>query len=153
MLIEVFRRYEEKEKFNGLTFGEFYIDGKKNCETLEDEGREVKVFGETRIPAGEYDVELKPSSRFDANYIKRFGKSFHKGMLWIKNVPGFEGILIHIGNKEKDTMGCILVGMVKSYTTGEILESTKAYKKIYEVISKALLNKEKVRIKIIDIKK
>ena len=150
MLIEIYRRYEEKIKFNGLTFGEFYINGKKMCETLEDESRAVKVPGETRIPAGEYDVELKPSSRFDSDYIKRFGKDFHKGMLWIKNVPGFEGVLIHIGNSEKDTAGCILVGMIKDYANGKVLESAVAYKKIYSIISKALLNKEKVRIKIVD---
>ena len=150
MLIEVYRRYEEKIKFNGLTFGEFYIDGKKECYTLEDEGRKIKVAKETRIPAGEYEVALKPSSSKDADYIKAYGKSFHKGMLWIKDVPGFLGILIHKGNNEKHTEGCILVGMKSSYSTGEVLESGIAYKKIYAIISKALLNGEKVKIKIYD---
>ena len=34
----------------------------------------------------------------------------HKGMLWVRDVPGFEYILIHTGNTDEHTSGCLIVG-------------------------------------------
>ena len=147
ILIKRFRSHKEK---GGFTLGKMYIDGEFMCYTCEDEFRKVKVNDETRIPCGIFEVKFKPSSRFDADYIKRFGKSFHKGMLWIINVPGFEGILIHIGNSEKDTSGCLLVGLDMIETEGKVGRSADAYKKIYPIISGALINNKKVTIEIVD---
>lgn len=81
------------------TFGKLHIDGEYECETLEDTVREVKVPGETAIPAGRYRITLENSHRFGPN------------TLTINNVPGFTSIRIHGGNTEDDTKGCVLVGI------------------------------------------
>ena len=83
-----------------------YFDGKFVCLILEDEFREVKVPGETRIPAGRYKVILEHSPKFSVP--DRYGKD-HK-MLTILGVPNFSGIRIHMGVVETDTDGCPLTG-------------------------------------------
>ena len=149
MIVELKRRIQSKEN-GGFTLGELYIDGRKMCETLEDEKRDVKVYGETRIPKGEYEIKLRTEGSKHLAKLKKYGPQFHKGMLHLQNVPNFEYVLIHEGNTDKDTLGCILVGMKKSFKTGTISESVVAYKLIYPIIAKALTNKEKVTIKITD---
>jgi len=125
------------------TIGRFYIDGVYQCYTLEDEHREVKVKGDTRIPSGRYEVKLRREGGFHMNYTKRFA-DIHKGMLHITGVPNFDFILIHVGNDEGDTMGCLLVGLTK--TGNAIGQSVAAYKKIYPPIAKALVEGKKVFI-------
>jgi len=132
----------------GHTMGLLIIDGKFYCYTLEDEYRTLKKYGSTRIPEGEYDIELKEEGGFHKRYRSRFGKK-HKGMLEICDVPGFTDILIHIGNTDKDTEGCILVG--KCAEVYYIQQSTDAYIEIYPVISKALMNDKKVELHIYSI--
>ena len=41
------------------TMGLLFIDGKFECHTLEDEHRDVKKPGETRIPEGKYKVNFR----------------------------------------------------------------------------------------------
>jgi hypothetical protein len=69
----------------------------------------------------------------------------HKGMLWVRDVPGFEYILIHTGNTDEHTAGCLLVGNT-SEVRGFIGDSTGAYKRIYPSIAKALEAGEEVTI-------
>ena len=114
------------------------IDGQFQCFGLEDEYREFKVPGETRIPAGFYHVGIRDVGGFDGRYRRKF-PDFHQGMLQVMDVPGFDYILIHIGNTDENTAGCLLVGQGAN-TAGEltITSSTTAYKKLYqEVISAA----------------
>ena len=77
--------------------------------TLEDEFREEKVSAETRIPEGTYDIKLRTEGGFHNRYSTKFGTPWHKGMLHVQDVPGFEYILIHTGNTDEHTMGCLLV--------------------------------------------
>jgi hypothetical protein len=116
--------------------------------TLEDTFRSEKIKGETRIPQGTYEIKLRTYGSHHVRYKKRFPE-FHKGMLWLQEVPNFTNILIHIGNTIKDTMGCILIGMEAE---GEdlILRSTTAYIRFYKHVVKAFDKGENVYIKIMD---
>lgn len=132
------------------TIGRFYVNGKHVCYSLEDERREVKVKSETRIPAGRYEIKLRTIGEHHVKYAKRY--TFHRGMLWLQNVPGFEYILIHIGNTDKDTAGCLLIG--ESYTMHQnrftISQSAAAYERIYPLVAKELTEGRKVFITIVD---
>ena len=117
--------------------------------TLEDEYRDEKVFGETRIPDGVYKMGLRKVGGYHARYSKRF-PHIHIGMLHVLDVPGFEYILIHCGNTDEHTAGCLLVGDSQENnqitTNGFIGKSTQAYKRIYPRIASALERGEKVTI-------
>ena len=69
------------------------------CYTLEDPVRDVKIPGETAIPAGRYRVTLENSPKFGPDTIT------------LHNVPDFQYIRIHAGNTVDDTEGCPLVGL------------------------------------------
>ena len=114
------------------------------CYTLEDEHRDEKVMHETRIPAGTYKITLRTVGGFHSRYQAKYG-DMHKGMLWVRDVPGFEYILIHTGNTDEHTSGCLLVGST-SDTKGFVGGSVNAYKKIYPAIAKALEDGEEVTI-------
>ena len=132
------------------TLGLLFIDGKFACYTLEDEYREIKVMHETRIPDGVYKIGfMEQDTPKTLQYRKRFDW-FHYH-LHLKNVPGFTGIYIHIGNDEDDTSGCILVGNTAVSNVsqkGRILNSTITFKPIYLKISEALKRNEVVEISV-----
>ena len=117
--------------------------------TLEDEYRNEKIFGETRIPDGTYKLDLRKTGGYHQKYSKRFS-DIHIGMLHVTNVPGFEYILIHCGNTDEHTAGCLLVGDSQENNQitkdGFIGKSTQAYKRIYPRIAKALIRGENVTI-------
>ena len=118
--------------------------------TLEDEYREEKKYGETRIPNGTYKLALRTVGGYNEKYKRRF-PDFHVGMLHVTNVPNFEYILIHCGNTDEHTAGCLLVGDSQENNqitkNGFIGKSTQAYKRIYPRIAEALIRGEKVTIK------
>lgn len=120
------------------------------CATLEDEQRKVKVSGETRIPAGTYEILLRDEGRVTQRYFRKF-PDMHHGMLHLQNVPGFKWIYIHIGNTDEDTSGCILVGNSMDYDKGMCLYSTNAYKHIYPLIASEILHGNQVFITIEDV--
>ena len=117
--------------------------------TLEDEYRSEKVFGETRIPNGTFKVGLRKVGGYHAKYSKRF-PHIHVGMLHVLDVPGFEYILIHCGNTDEHTAGCLLVGDSQENNQitkdGFIGKSTQAYKRIYSRIAEAIDCGEEVKI-------
>lgn len=147
------KRIAKKETY---TIGKMYIDGAYVCDTLEDRDREltsnmsvaqicgVKIKGETAIPTGRYLVDMKKvSPRFGG----RAQYKFCNGRLpRLCNTPGYQGVLIHIGNTAKDTEGCILVGENKA--VGQVQNSTAAFHKVYAKLKAADERGEQIWIKI-----
>ena len=125
---------------NDSTVSRVLIDGTHQCFGLEDEFREEKIPSETRIPAGPYKVGVRTVRGFHTRYSRLF-PDFHKGMLHILDVPNFTLILIHCGNTDEDTAGCLLVGTSVNITTGEmsIGGSRIAYRKFYPKVIQAAL--------------
>ena len=150
MNLEVIRFSSGTDSTNGILFETIQqgneIDGifkqtKFLAYTLEDEQRNEKVFGETRIPNGTYKLGLRKVGGYHAKYSKRF-PHIHIGMLHVLDVPGFEYILIHCGNTDEHTAGCLLVGDSQENNQitadGFIGKSTQAYKRIYPRIAEAI---------------
>jgi hypothetical protein len=151
MELEVLRYSSQKESTLGALFD--VSDGRGFlCYTLEDEYRTKKKYSETRIPAGRYQITLRTEGGFHQKYSDRFGDK-HKGMLWVRDVPNFEYVLIHIGNKDDDTAGCLLVGdsSIQNITEeGFVGNSTAAYLRVYPKIAEALSRGEEVYITYVD---
>ncbi len=103
------------------TIGRLYVNGKLFCDTLENTDRGLdqkmtleelqkrKVYGKTAIPTGTYRVTMnRKSPKFSKiDYYRDFCSGYMPRLL---QVPGFEGVLIHRGNREDATEGCLLVG-------------------------------------------
>ncbi len=102
---------------DNYTIGKFFADSQRLCDTLEDRIRDLKdlnhdgdftdpgegkIYGETAIPCGTYQVIVTWSSKFE------------KRLPELLNVPGFTNIRIHAGANAKHTEGCILVGENKA---------------------------------------
>lgn len=139
---------QRKTESSEWTQGVLSIDGAFECYTLEDQYQKKKVMHETRIPAGRYQIILLTSGDHHTKYSAKF-PAFHKGMLWLQSVDGFQGILIHIGNTDDDSSGCVLVG--RSFANGKLVSSTLAYEALYKKVIKAFDNHQKVFITIKDI--
>tara|TARA_R100001509_G_scaffold80362_1_gene45212 strand:- start:16829 stop:17293 length:465 start_codon:yes stop_codon:yes gene_type:complete len=152
MELIVLRFSSQEDSTSGLLFERTDLGNNFLCYTLEDERRALKIPGETRVPAGIYDIEFRTVGGFHQRYSKKF--AFHKGMLQVMNVPNFEYILIHIGNDDSHSAGCLLVGDSQENNIiikdGFIGKSGNAYKRIYPKIAKALENGERVTIQYID---
>jgi len=135
---------------NDSTISSISIDGKFECFGLEDEYRDHKVPGETRIPPGTYKVGVRDVGGFHGRYLKRF-PDFHRGMLEVIGVPFFKYVLIHVGNTEQDTAACLLVGL-GCYTKQNdmsIQSSVAAYKRLYNKVFDAA-KKGRLTIEYID---
>lgn len=141
-------KLELERRFLGesYTIGSLSIDGKKFCDTLEDrvrdlnkngvfDGDEKKVYGETAIPYGTYDVVVDYSPKFKRELPR------------LQNVRHFEGILIHRGNTAEDSAGCILVGENK--VKGKVINSTPYEKELVRILKEAQDQKEPITIKIV----
>lgn len=144
---------KQLRKFKGseYTISDFYIDGVKLCNICEDPVRvlvdknndgdfddpgEGKVYANTAIPAGRYEVVITYSNRFK------------KHLPLLLNVPGYSGIRIHPGNSSTDTAGCLLPGI--NDIKGRVSQSNKYFTLIFDKISNAInVKHEKVFITII----
>lgn len=127
------------------TIGRLFIGGEYVCDTLEDTDRGLrqgqplsyirmaKVKGKTAIPMGRYKVTLDVVS---PKYSKRRQYDFCGGRVpRLLDVPGYEGVLIHIGNTAADTEGCVLVG--KNKVVGRVVDSTATFTRLYGLLSEA----------------
>ena len=138
------------------TNGILLVDGVFENYTLEDQYQAVKVMHETCIPEGTYDIEFRKTGGLHAKYSERY-KNAHYGMLHIQDVPNFTYILIHTGNTDEHTSGCLIVGETQqdldSSKDGFIGSSTVAYKKMYAKVANQLLQGKKVSIEYTTIDK
>lgn len=137
-----------KRRYLGTTYtiGSLFIDGQYFCDTLEDKVRdtnrngrfdsgETKVQNETAIPYGTYQVVVSLSPKFKRNLPR------------LLSVPSFDGVLIHRGNTDKDTSGCILVGENK--VKGKVINSTQYEVKLVEILTAAQNRHEQIDIDIV----
>lgn len=115
------------------TIGKLSIEKVYFCDTLEDVNRDLnkdgkldsaKVYGETCIPFGRYEIEMRMSPHFG------------RILPHIMNVPGFDGILMHPGTTSEDTLGCVLVG--KNTEKGKLTTSRVTSDLLNEKITEAL---------------
>lgn len=128
------------------TEGELYVNGVYFCKTLEDTNRDLnkngqfdnnekKVYGETCIPYGKYKIILSYSPKFKRELPE------------ILEVPDFQGIRIHRGNKISDTLGCVLCG--EKVKNGYLSNSTPYEIKLVELFKQAKSRNEESFIEII----
>lgn len=128
------------------TIGKMYLNGEYFCDVLEDRDRgltqstplstikKIKIPNETAIPTGLYKVIVNMSPKF-RRFLPR-----------LLNVPGFEGVLIHRGNSDKDSSGCLLIGENK--VKGKVINSTIYENKLVDILSKVQNSGEEITIKI-----
>ena len=151
MKLDVVRTQFGADATNSLLF----IDGVFECYGLEDEIRDVKVYAESAIPLGEYEIKFRTvggfHTRTKSRYDSKYGEGWHLGMLELQDVPNFEFILVHSGNTDESTAGCYLVGNTQQdldvSKDGFIGSSRVAYEKMYPKVRDALVAGEKVTIK------
>ena len=150
-------RLERRWKKKTYSIGNLYVEGEWFCNTLEDKDRglrqdmseaqiaKIKVKSKTAIPTGRYRVTLRVQSPKYKNV--QFYRAFCGGyMPRLLSVPGYQGVLIHAGNDENDTAGCILVGLNKE--KGKVLDSRKTFVALYNVLERAQRKGEEIWLTI-----
>lgn len=148
---------ERKWPKETYTIGRLYIDGELFCNTLEDKDRmlfqddplsvirRTKVYGETAIPRGTYEVRMdivSPKYRAVTWYRQLCGGRMPRVM----NVPCFDGILFHPLNNPTETNGCIGVGL--NTKKGQLTRSRETFKAFYKKIDAAYMRGERITIEI-----
>jgi len=132
-MIQTFKLLREAtvkiSKAENFTLGKLYLDNVYFCETCEDEDRHLetgsqeKVYGRTAIPRGRYRI------------VTSYSHKFNKVLPEVLDVPEFSGIRIHGGNRAEDSLGCILVGRVRT-STG-VAQCADSVRRIIEAIDDA----------------
>lgn len=135
------------------TIGKMYIDGEYFCDVLEDRVRDlenqVKVPNKTAIPYGTYEITLDVKSTKYSDFNKYpWAKEYNGYLPRLTNVPLFLGILIHPGNTEHDSSGCLLVGENK--VVGKVINSKTTFERLMkEYLLPANKRGEKINITIV----
>lgn len=137
---------DRKWRKEDYTIGILYVNGVRLCNTLEDAVRSEKVYGKTAIPAGTYRVLMNTvSQKFqDRAWAKPYGGLVPR----LRNVPDFQGVLIHPGNTAADTDGCILVG--DNTIKGQLTNSTNRFYQLMGKLLAAALAGEAIDITILN---
>lgn len=141
----------------GYTIGRIRVDNVYICDCLEDTDRGLdssmtkeeikkrKVYKMTAIPTGTYDVTLAIQSPKFVTY--EYYRDFCGGYLpRLIGVKGYEGVLIHKGNKASQSAGCLLVGF--NTVKGCVTNSQQAFEKLYKILKGAHNRHEKITITI-----
>ena len=111
------------------------------CNLLEDTDRRLedgnqKVYGRTAIPRGFYEIKMDYSPKYKRN------------MPHVLDVPQYEGIRIHPGNKADDTEGCLIPGYYDDTRKDWVSNSKVAYEKLLSMMLNAWTAGEKVTLEI-----
>ena len=134
-------RIERKWPKEKYTVGRWYVNGELWFNSLEDKDRGLhsgmsvstikarKVYGETAIPKGTYEVRLTYSSKFAG---KAWGRKYGGLVPQIMNVKGFSGVRIHPLNTAEESLGCI--GPGHNTAVGRITNSTQCYYRLMDDI-------------------
>jgi hypothetical protein len=129
----------KRERFSEhSTIGSLFVNGEFECYTLEDVVRDHKIPGETAIPEGTYQV------------IITFSPRFKRPLPLLVDVPNYSGVRIHPGNTDRDTEGCILVGISRGKDI--IGGSRVAFSRLFGKVTNAIAQGEKVELSISAIK-
>ncbi len=125
-------------------------DGRRIGYTLEDSFHVPKIPGQTCIPDGTYRLRKRSigESKFDARYQTVVPN--YAGMFEIINVQDFTDVLIHTGNTEADTEGCVLVGqgLVMNGDRYALAKSLDMFKILYQSLIAAYNTGEEMTIEI-----
>lgn len=159
MEIKLYRKYRNvRNGSRTYCIGQLFVNGEYVCDTMEDKDygwnentslAEIKAIkaahpSKTAIPKGRYVVTLgvvSPKYSSSPFYQQNANGARVPRLL---DVRGFDGILIHTGNDETASAGCIIVGYNKQ--VGKVLDSKKAFIKLYKLLETG--KKEGIRITI-----
>ncbi|EAH4551923.1 hypothetical protein P0B40_001003 [Campylobacter jejuni] len=135
MKITINRRYTGKT----CVIGKFKVldDDDKilfECFSLEEDKEGLESGKDLRIPEGNYNLKRHSPSRFE-NTLRSITKK-DDTMINVYNdeVPSSRAILIHWGNTDKDTQGCILLGLTKDNNNESVGQSRLACKEFYDLM-------------------
>lgn len=132
---------------DGYTIGRMSLNEIYFCDTLEDTDRGLnstmsvdkilakKIKAQTAIPTGKYDV------------ILTFSPRFKRVLPLLLNVPGYQYIRVHNGNRPDSTEGCLLVGENK--VKGQVINSRATLERLMSVLLECEKRKEKISITIV----
>ncbi|EMC3814063.1 DUF5675 family protein, partial [Campylobacter jejuni] len=105
------------------------------CFALEEDKEGLESGKDLRIPEGNYNLRRHTPSRFE-NTLRSITKKDDDTMINVYNdeVPASRAILIHWGNTDKDTQGCILLGLTKDNNNESVGQSRQACKEFYDLM-------------------
>ncbi|EAI7202394.1 hypothetical protein K8C68_001910 [Campylobacter coli] len=147
MKIKIIRRYTGKTcvigKFKVFSDDKLLLE----CFALEEDKEGLESGKDLRIPEGNYNLRRHTPSRFE-NTLRSITKKDDDTMINVYNdeVPASRAILIHWGNTDKDTQGCILLGLTKDNNNESIGQSRQACKEFYDLMYKQDLSKIQLEI-------
>ncbi|EAI5365535.1 hypothetical protein BBZ02_07160 [Campylobacter jejuni] len=136
MKVTINRRYTGKTcvigKFNVLDDEEKILF---ECFSLEEDKEGLESGKDLRIPEGNYNLKRHSPSRFE-NTLRSITKKDDDTMINVYNddVPSSRAILIHWGNTDKYTQGCILLGLTKDNNNESVGQSRQACKEFYDLM-------------------
>lgn len=149
MKLEIIRRYTGKT----CVIGKFKVldDEEKilfECFSLEEDKEGLESGKDLRIPEGIYDLKRHTPSRFE-NTLRSITKKDDDTMINVYNdeVSASRAILIHWGNTDKDTQGCILLGLTKDNNNESVGQSRQACKEFYDLMYNQDLSNIKLNIR------
>jgi len=147
------------------TISPLEIDGKAIGYVCEDEIREQKVHGETAIWPGMYKLQQRHSPAMSAEYYydiltlellhkKQYNALGGKDntelsryranhpMIEISGISGFQYVMFHWGNTDKESLGCPLVGARIGVVNGRdaVVQSRAFYaQKFYPIVMRQIM--------------